>query len=213
MNVTAAADPAWTPRRTHRGTLVTLGIALTIAVAFVLLAAVPYLTLNEARFGPYWPRRGWLLAHIAGGMVALLSGPFQLWLGFTGRRMEVHKRLGIVYMSGIAVGATAAFYLAFHTDFGWIFGAGLAGLASAWIVTTTMAMIAIKRGHDEHHKEWMLRSYVVTFAFVTFRVLQVSLNSVGVGTLQEQLAVASWFCWAVPLFVTEMVIQGKKILR
>lgn len=213
MNVTATVDPVWTPRPTPRRTLISLALAFAIAVAFVLLAAVPYLTLNEARFGPYWPRRGWLLAHIAGGMVALLSGPFQLWLGLTDRRMAVHRRLGIVYMAGIAVGATAAFYLAFHTDFGWVFGAGLTGLASAWILTTAMAIVAIKRGHEEHHKEWMLRSYVVTFAFVTFRVLQVTLNGAGIGTLQEQLAAASWFCWAVPLLVTELVIQGKKILR
>lgn len=34
----------------------------------------------------------------------------------------------------------------------------------------------------------------------------------GVGTLQEQLGVAAWFCWAVPLLVTEAVLQGRKIL-
>jgi hypothetical protein len=57
----------------------------------------------------------------------------------------------------------------------------------------------------------MIRSYVVTFAFVNFRILAGVLQAAGVGALQEQLAVASWFCWAVPLLVTEAVLQGRKI--
>jgi len=33
-----------------------------------------------------------------------------------------------------------------------------------------------------------------------------------VGTPVEDLAAAAWACWAVPLLVTELVIQGRKIL-
>jgi hypothetical protein len=58
----------------------------------------------------------------------------------------------------------------------------------------------------------MIRSYVVTFAFVTFRALQGTLSAANVGTLPEQLAVASWFCWAVPLLITEAILQGRKIV-
>jgi len=43
-------------------------------------------------------------------------------------------------------------------------------LAAAWASTTAMAYYAIRRGLVEIHKEWMVRAYVVTFAFVTFRV-------------------------------------------
>jgi hypothetical protein len=53
---------------------------------------------------------------------------------------------------------------------------------------------------------------VVTFAFVTFRALQGALSAANVGTLLEQLAVASWFCWAVPLLITEAILQGRKIV-
>jgi hypothetical protein len=57
----------------------------------------------------------------------------------------------------------------------------------------------------------MVRSYVVTFAFVTFRAAWTVLQAAGVGTLTEQLAVASWFCWAVPLVALEAVLQGRRI--
>jgi Predicted membrane protein (DUF2306) len=76
--------------------------------------AFPYLTLDQQRFGPYWPRRSWLLLHITGGMVALLIGPAQLWLGLTRQRMRLHRPLGTGYMTSVAISSMAAFYLAVH---------------------------------------------------------------------------------------------------
>jgi hypothetical protein len=58
----------------------------------------------------------------------------------------------------------------------------------------------------------MIRSYVVTFAFVTFRLVWAAFHAAEVGTLPEQLAAASWSCWAVPLLFTEAILQGRKIL-
>jgi len=150
--------------------------------------------------------------HIVGGMIALLTGPVQLWLGLADRGMAWHRRMGIGYMTGVAVGSFGAFYLSTHTDFGWVFGAGLFGLAVAWVTTTTLAYLAIKRSLTDQHKEWMIRSYVVTFAFVTFRVIQPSLQAAQIGTPLEQLAMAAWACWAVPLLIAELVIQGRKVL-
>ena len=171
----------------------------------------PYLRLDPEALARYWPRRWWLLAHITAGTVALLTGPVQLWLGISRRAMRVHRRLGVAYVASVGVGSIAAFYLAAQTDLGWMFGAGITGLGVAWVVTTTMAIAAVRRGLIEQHQDWMIRSYVVTFAFVTFRVLWILLQSAGVGTLREQLGVCSWFCWAVPLLVTEAALQGRKM--
>jgi len=191
--------------------LATISIAALLAIGFFADAALPYLTLDAGKLARYWPRRWWVLAHIAAGSVALLTGPVQLWLGLSGQRMRVHRRLGLAYVASVAIGSAAAFVLVAHTDLGWVFGSGLTGLGVAWIVTTAMAVAAIRRGWIEQHREWMIRSYVVTFGFVTFRVLWRLLQAAGVGTLPEQLAACSWFCWAVPLLVTEAVLQGRKI--
>jgi hypothetical protein len=51
----------------------------------------------------------------------------------------------------------------------------------------------------------------VTFGFVFFRIFVGIAQATGIGTLQEQLAAASWFCWAAPLLVTEAILQGRKI--
>jgi len=188
-----------------------LAVAGIAAIVFVATAAIPYFL--SASYGPpvYAPRRGWLMLHISGGIVAILTGPVQLWLGLESRGMTWHRRMGMAYMAAVGAGALGGYYMAFHTDFGWLFGLSLAGLATAWVTTTAMAYLAIRKALVEQHKEWMIRSYVVTFAFVIFRVIQPLLQNVG--TISEQLAAAGWLCWTIPLLATELVLQGRKILR
>ena len=114
-------------------------------------------------------------------------------------------------MVSIGFSSVAAFYLAAHTEVNWVFGMGLSGLAIAWITTTGLAFISIKRRLITQHKEWMIRSYVTTFGFVSFRILVGVLTVANVGTLIDRLTAASWFCWAFPLLLTELILQGKKV--
>jgi hypothetical protein len=202
--------PPITTAQAGRGTAVMLGLAMLVGLGFVAGFAFPYFRGGEA-LQQYSGREVWLFMHLGGGMIALLVGPGQLWLGLTDRRIEVHRKLGLVYMGAIAVSVTGAFYLATHTALGWVFGAGLMSLAIAWIITTGLAFAAIRRSLVHQHQEWMIRSYVVTSGFVFFRIFTGVLQATGVGNLQEQLAAASWFCWAAPLLVTEAILQGRKI--
>jgi uncharacterized membrane protein len=192
-------------------TLATISLAALAALAFFLRVALPYLLLDPVALKRYEPERVWLLVHIGAGGVALLTGPIQLWLGVKGRTARVHRRLGLTYVTAIAFGSVAAFYLAAHTTLGWGFAAGITGLAIAWVVTTSLAVVAVRRGLIEQHRQWMIRSYTVTFAFVTFRAAWTVLQMADVGTRAEQLAMSSWFCWAVPLLIVETVMHGRGI--
>jgi uncharacterized membrane protein len=201
-------------RVSKRRTFYALCVVGLIGVVFTAAQAFPYFTLNEATYGPYWwPRRWPLLLHVSTGAIALLSGPIQLWLGVSDSRPTLHRRLGIVYVTSVGISAGAAYYLAFGTGLGWVFGAGLLGLATAWVVTTGLAFTAIRRGLIKQHREWMVRSYVVTTGFVTFRVIFFLLTMAQVGTRVERAGMASRFCWAVPLLIAEAVIQGRKVLK
>ena len=114
---------------------------------------------------------------------------------------------------GVAISSLTAFYLSLNNDFGWVFGLGFNTMAIAWMISTAFAVIAVCRRLMEQHREWMIRSYVITFAFVFFRVAVEILQIVKVGTLSEQLTAASWLCWTVPLMLTELILQGRKIFR
>ena len=197
--------------RSHWPLAALLIAAMLAALTFWVAAALPYLRFDPAQFGDLWSRRYPLLVHIAGGSVALLIGPLQLWLGATRRRLDWHRTLGTLYVVSVTVGVIGAFYLALTTAGGWIYSWGLIGLGVAWTITTAMAYVAIRRRALDQHREWMIRSYVVTLAFVLFRALVVAFGALGVGTPGEQAALAAWFCWAVPLLLTEPVLQLRKL--
>jgi uncharacterized membrane protein len=189
-----------------------LALATLVAFWFLDSYAFQYLTLERDRFGIYWARREWIYVHVLAGMLALLLGPVQFWLGLNRREKILHRILGAFYVLSVFAGAGAALYLARHTDFGWVFGMGLTAMAVGWILSTALATIAICLHLVEQHREWMTRSYVFTFGFVTFRILTQAFQIIGAGTTLDQMTAASWFCWSVPLMLTECLIQGRKIM-
>ena len=199
------------PTLDRNGKLV-LVLAILVAFWFLDSYAFQYLTLERDRFGIYWARREWVYVHVLAGMLALLLGPIQFWLGLNRREKLLHRILGGGYVLSAFASAGAALYLARHTDFGWVFGMGMTSMAVAWILSTTLATISICLHLVEQHREWITRSYVLTFGFVTFRVFTIALQVVGVGTTLDQMTAASWFCWSVPLLLTECLMQTRKIM-
>jgi hypothetical protein len=195
----------------NRGNLFVLGLPTVIALWFIYGFVFPYIAGEPGRFGIYTPRKEWLTMHILAGSVAILLGPLQFWLGLNRRTSMLHRALGVGYVAAVGMSGTAAIYLGFHTDFGWVFGMGMIGMGWAWIMTTALAAISICRRMVEQHREWMIRSYVVTFGFVTFRVLTMVFEMLRAGTLVERMGAASWSAWAVPLLITETILQSRKI--
>ena len=82
----------------------------------------------------------------------------------------------------------------------------------ALVVTTAMAYMAVRNRAIEQHREWMLRSYVVTFAFVVFRLFTQWLIGQGVSP-SEAAGLMSWASWAVPLLMLEPMLQYRRIRR
>jgi uncharacterized membrane protein len=199
------------PVMRHRGTISVLAAPALVGLWFAGGFALPYLTTDAGQFGIYWPRHQWLLAHIIGGIVALMSGPVQFWLGLNKRTRTPHRVLGVVYIVGVAVSGVAAFQLAAKTDFGWSFGLSLIFMSSAWMISTGLATVAICLKQVEQHREWMIRSYVLTFGFVALRIADVIFDIAKIGTIMERKATAGWLAWAVPLLITELILQGRKI--
>ncbi|WP_420598823.1 DUF2306 domain-containing protein [Neptuniibacter sp.] len=190
-----------------------LVISLLLAIGFFLGFALPYLLLDDEVLKRFDGRQFWIITHVATGSVALLIGPFQLWMGFTGNKKPIHRRLGMIYLISIGISSLCSFYLAATTQVTWILGAGLAGLGLAWVITGSLAYIAIRRRLYQQHMEWMVRSYVVTLGFVFFRIFVGITGAFDIGTLFERLSAASWFCWAVPLLITEAILQWRKMVK
>jgi len=188
------------------------GSIIALAVGFVFKYVLFYYRhYDAASFDTYWPRRTWLFLHINGGTLALLMGPFQFWSGLRQRYLAIHRWTGRLFLIGVAMGIVGAVGMAIMAVGTWAFEVGLMGLASSWLVTTAMAYYSIRKGLVALHKEWMIRAYVVTFAFVFFRILSDYTPMAGLRPEADRDITIAWACWVVPLAVTEMIFQLKRV--
>jgi hypothetical protein len=186
-------------------------VAAIVALFYVHSFALRYILPSDATFGIYEPRREWLTLHVIAGTFAIFLGPVQFLLASNANYRIWHRVMGVTYIMSVALSSGSAIYLARHTDFGWVFSTGMMALAFAWIVTTGLAVVAICQAIIPQHKEWMVRSYVVTFSFVFFEATLQILDLAKLGTTAERMVVASWVSWSVPLLVAELFIQGRKM--
>jgi len=130
--------------------------------------------------------RGLLIPHTLAGTLALLIGPINFSSRIRQGYLKLHRALGRIYVVSVFVGAATGVALAFGRP-GF---PGTCGQAAAWVVCTTAAFLTVRNGHIIQHRQWMMRSYAVTFTFVSSRVLNLwpaywghlgdSLSAVGV---------------------------------
>lgn len=155
---------------------------LLTAIGIVAFAAVPYFTASlqdlagrgvglaptYAAVAPFV--QGALYVHIAGGAVALVTGPLQFWRGLRTRAPRVHRWTGRVYLVAVAVGAVAGLVIAPASPAGYVGFFGFGALAVLWFVTAWRAYRAIRHHDVPSHRAWMIRNYALTYAAVTLRI-------------------------------------------
>lgn len=215
MNVAISSPGARSPRFFLIGVLGTLAAALLWFVSHKLHYFSDYSLASYTEY--FWPRRVGLILHLTGGVLAISVGLVQIWLGLTNRVSNLHRMLGKVYGAGVLIGSLGGFYLALTIPGHLPYSAGLFMLCVAWVVTTSMALYAIRTRRIEQHREWMLRSYTVTFAFVTYRLASTWLSPwihVPEDPVADDLdTLLAWACWSVPLLFAEPLIQLRSTRR
>jgi uncharacterized membrane protein len=148
-----------------------LWISLGLTTLFVFITSEVLLVTDYSMYHAYRLQviadRQLLIPHSLCGVLALLVGPLQFSSRLRTRYLKFHRVLGRVYVVSVFIGAFTGIALA----------AGRPGLpgtsmqAAAWMVCTTAAFITARNRHIVQHRQWMARSYAVTFTFVSSRVL------------------------------------------
>ena len=108
-----------------------------------------------------------LIPHTLAGVFALLIGPLNFSSRIRERHFQLHRILGRIYVISVFIGAATGVALASGRP-------GFPGTtmqAAAWIVCTTAAFVTARNRQIIQHRQWMARSYAVTFTFVSSRVL------------------------------------------
>jgi len=160
-----------TPRTAGSRFKLVLWASLGLTTLFVFITSEVFLIADYPMYHAYRLQviadRHLLIPHTLAGSMALLIGPLQFSSRFRQRHLGLHRLLGRIYVVSVFVGSFTGIALA----------AGRPGLpgtsmqAAAWMVCTTAAFITARNRQIVAHRQWMARSYAVTFTFVSSRVL------------------------------------------
>ena len=147
-----------------------LWISLGLTVLFVFITSEVLLVTDYPMYHAYRLQviadRHLLIPHTLAGTLALLIGPINFSSRIRQRHLQLHRILGRIYVASVFVGSFTGIALAWGRP-------GLPGTsmqAAAWMVCTTAAFVTARNRQIAVHRQWMARSYAVTFTFVSSRV-------------------------------------------
>jgi hypothetical protein len=205
----ATARSWWT---TTSGVLLLLAIASGAAAWWLIAAPV----VSLARVPAHGAHFAWTYAHMLSGTVMLFGGALNLYVGATRRGFRWHRAIGRTYLGAGAVSASLAIVLALAGQHGKDgtglalasvsdMGISLAALGAAWLITAALGLRAARNRRFDSHRDWMIRSYVLTWSFVACRLLGFipAFAQLGDG------AAAVWLTWIVPLLLCEVALQWR----
>ena len=140
--------------------------------------------------------------HVLFGGLALLVGPMQFVRRLRQARPRLHRLVGTAYVTACLVGGVTGFVLALGSRYGPVAVSGFAALAVVWIAVTLNAWSLALKGRYAEHERWMVRSFAVTFAAVTLRLMLVigAVLQIPFDTVYPPTA---WLCWTLNLAVVE----------
>ncbi len=159
------------PRTSHSRLKIALWIFLGLTALFVFITSEVLLYTDYPMYHAYRLQviadRHLLIPHALAGIFALLIGPINFSSRIRDRYRKLHRVLGRIYVVSVFVGSFSGIALAWGRP-------GLPGTsmqATAWMVCTTAAFLTARNRQIIQHRQWMARSYAVTFTFVSSRVL------------------------------------------
>jgi len=142
------------------------------------------------------------LTHVGTGITALLLGGIQ-FVTRQGVRRRWHVAAGRIYVVACLLGAASGLVIAQFSFAGPVAAAGFSGLAVAWFATTALGLRDILAGRVAAHRRWMVRSFALTLAAVTLRLMLPMPPLVGLDFTEGYRAI-SFLCWIPNLVVAEL---------
>jgi uncharacterized membrane protein len=145
--------------------------------------------------------------HIAGGIGALLTGPWQFSEKLRARALHLHRWLGRFYLLEVALGSVAGFVMATVSEQGWATHLGFGMLAVLWFFTGLQAYRMVRAGNIVAHRQWMIRNFALTLAAVTLRIYLPLMLFVLHWSFRSSYVTVSWVCWIPNLLIAEWIVR------
>jgi uncharacterized membrane protein YozB (DUF420 family) len=163
--------------------------------------------LQDASF-PYEVWKLFFYPHIVLGIIALLVGAWQLTKR-SRRNPNMHKRLGRIYGFSILLNVLVVPYIALYATGGTPSTIAFLVLDVFWFATTAIGIRHILSRNVAAHRAWMLRSYAITFVFVSFRIVLLLIQLSTHAPRSITFPIAVYLSIAINLILTEMYLKKR----
>lgn len=182
-------------------------ILLIISTYFYFENVLPY--FNSAPDEKVTNRDWVKIVHFIAAAFTLFLGPLQFWTFIRNRYRKWHRIAGKFYICGSIISALMVFYLLVDYQ---LPGAvpSLGFLAVIWLFTIVAAFWFATKKNFKLHKQFMIRSYICSLAFVFIRLLPYINEYTGIFRFIENVEIRGtiyeWICWVYPLIITEFLL-------
>ncbi|HEV8512063.1 MAG TPA: DUF2306 domain-containing protein [Cyclobacteriaceae bacterium] len=165
------------------------------------------LTKTESvRYSIYLPA---FYIHITTGSIVLMSGVFQLSKWIRTRYPRWHRSAGKFYLFVVLIfTAPSGFVMSLYANGGLSATIAFALLALLWWLFTWKGFQNAVHKQWDTHREFMLRSYALTFSAVTLRLYSFLFALAGFRG-ESIYVVIAWLSWVLSLIVMEIWIRQK----
>ncbi|MGV3463763.1 MAG: DUF2306 domain-containing protein [Heyndrickxia sp.] len=198
---------------------VILPVIYVLAYLFTLYIVIQYIVFSPSQAGvvssklqdPTFPYAIWKLfffPHILLGSVALLIGAYQL-MSKSRKNKKLHRLLGRIYGFSILFNVLVVPYISMYATGGTPSTIAFLVLDIFWFLTTVVAIIYIRRKNVLKHREWMLRSYAITFVFVTFRMILLLIQFLTQASFNISFPLAVYLSIAINLLITQIYLSKR----
>ena len=202
-----ASTPAGTSRAVQLSQRAAF-IAVTLLSVFVALFSYRYLipVTRVTQPGPITSNlfaRPFLYIHAGAAATALLLGPFQFIVSLRRRYLRLHRISGRLYVLSTLLGGVSAIPLSLASNYGPWAQSGFFLLAVLWLAVNSNAWRLAILGRIAEHKQWMQRSFALTFSAVTLRAIIFTFPPLLGVTFDTAYRFGSWACWLPSLLLIE----------
>ncbi len=188
-----------------------------VVIFAVLIGIYPLIYfIIDRKFGLLGLKPDWVLSdmlwncnfyiHIVLGGIALAVGWSQFSVKLRKSHLELHKKLGKIYVFSVFISALTGIYIAFFATGGWVSTLGFVTLGVLWFILTFLAYRAAKNNQIDKHKVLMVYSYAACFAAVTLRIWLPILHG-AIGDFLTAYRIVSWLCWVPNLIVARWIVS------
>lgn len=156
----------------------------------------------------------WMIAfyiHVFSSVFALMAGLTQFSPYVLAHHRPLHRIIGRIYVIDVLIiNFPAALIMAYYANGGLPSKIAFTILDVLWFWFTLQAFLTIRKGNVKAHKQFMIRSYALTFSAITLRTWGIILHNTTNLSPETIYMIDAWLGFIPNLLLAEWIIWRKR---